>query len=143
MFEGLGNAIHLIAAVIWIGGLAVLVLALRPALKKALPEEARRDEVQAPVYRRFFLLTVFSAAALLATGFMMMTSDPHFGGFGVYEGTWPKLLLAKHVLFVVMLGVLVLLRKQRPAKAERDLVDISLMLGIAVLVVTGLLTGIP
>ena len=40
-----------------------------------------------------------------------------------------------------MLGILLGLRKPREAKAERDLLDISLMLGLGVLVVTGLLTA--
>lgn len=143
MFEGLGNAVHLIAAVVWIGGLAVLVLAFRPSVKRALPEEAAQDAVQAPLYRRFFVLSAVSAALLLATGLMMMTSDPHFDGFGSYESAWSKFMVVKHVLFAAMIGVLVLLRRARAAKAERDLVDVSLMLGIAVLVVTGLLTAVP
>lgn len=143
MFEGLGNAVHLVAAVVWIGGLAVIVLAFRPSISRALPDEAARDAVQAPLQRRFFVLSVVSAALLLATGFMMMTSNRNFEGFGSYEGSWSKFLVVKHVLFVAMVGVLVLQRRARPAKVERDLVDVSLMLGIAVLVVTGLLTAVP
>jgi putative copper export protein len=143
VFEGLGNAVHLIAAVVWIGGLALLVLGLRPALKKSVPEEASRDAIEAPLHRRFFALSAFSAAVLLLSGLMLMTSDAHFLGFGNYENTWSKLMVAKHVLFVGMIGLLVVQRKARAAKVERDLVDIALMLGVAVLVVTGLLTALP
>lgn len=143
MFEGLGNAVHLIAAVVWIGGLALLVLGLRPSLKKAIPDEAARDAMQAPLHRRFFVISAMAAAVLLFSGFMMMTSDSHFEGFGHYEGAWSKYLVVKHGLFLAMLGVLVIQRRARAAKSERDLIDVSLMLGIAVLVVTGLLTGVP
>ena len=143
MFEGLGNAVHLVAAVVWIGGLALLVLGLRPSLKRALPDEPARDSVEAPLHRRFFRVSAISAVVLLLTGFMMMTSDSHFDGFGNYESAWSKYLVVKHVLFVAMIGVLIAQRRARPAKTERDLVDVSLMLGIAVLLVTGLLTGVP
>lgn len=143
MFEGLGNAVHLIAAVVWIGGLALLVFGLRPSLKKALPDEGARDAMEGPLNRRFFVMSAMAAAVLLASGTMMMVTDAHFEGFGHYASTWSRFLVVKHGLFVVLIGVLVVQRRARAAKAERDLIDVSLMLGIAILVVTGLLTGVP
>lgn len=143
MFEGLGNAVHLIAAVVWIGGLALLVLGLRPSLRTSIPEQAARDAVETGLHRRFFVLSALSAAVLLLSGLMLMTSDAHFEGFGRYANTWSKLMVAKHALFVGMLGLLFAQRKSREAKVERDLIDIALMLGVAVLVVTGLLTALP
>lgn len=143
MFEGLGNAVHLIAAVVWIGGLSLLVLGLRPSMRRAVPEEPTRDALEAPLHRRFFVLSALAAAVLLLTGFMMMTSDPHFEGFGAYGNAWSRLLVIKHALFAAMVGVLFLQRRPRPAKSERDLVDVALWLGVAVLVVTGLLTAVP
>ncbi|HVO29705.1 MAG TPA: hypothetical protein VMV18_03180 [bacterium] len=142
VFQGIGFAVHLVAAVVWIGGLASLVVGLRPALNRAIVAVDERDRVWAAIHRRFVLVASLAAAILLASGFMMMTADPHFKGFGDYSNAWSKLLVVKHGLFVLMLLVLLALRKPRDAKAERDLVDISLMLGIAVLVVTGLLTAI-
>lgn len=142
VFQGIGFAVHLLAAVVWIGGLASLVVGLRPALNRAIVAVDERDRVWAAIHRRFVLVAALAAAILFASGFMMMTADPHFLGFGNYGNAWSKLLVVKHVLFVLMLGVLFALRKPRDPKAERDLVDISLMLGLAVLVVTGLLTAI-
>ena len=144
MFEGLGNAVHLIAAVVWIGGLMFLVLGLRPALKRALPEEVARDAVQVPLYRRFWVLSAMAAVVLFFTGMMLMFSDPHYEGSPfALSTTWSWLLAGKHALFVAMAALLLASRKQREPKVERDLVDIALMLGVAVLVVTGLLTAIP
>lgn len=140
--EGIGNTLHLIAAVIWIGGLALLVLGMRPTLKIAVTDEAERDRLASAVHARFWKLAIVSSAVLLVSGFMMMTADEHFEGFGVYASSWSRFLFAKHALFVVMIAVLVAMKKSRPAKAERDLVDISLMLGLAVLAVTGLLTAL-
>lgn len=143
MFEGLGNAVHLIAAVVWIGGLALLVFGLRPSLRKAIPDEAARNAMEAPLHRRFVVISAMAAAVLIASGFMMMVTDTHFEGFGNYASFWSRLMAAKHGLFVVLVGVLVMLRRPRAAKNERDLIDVSLMLGVAILVVTGLLTGVP
>ena len=140
--EGLGNAIHLLAAVIWVGGLAVLVFALRPALRRSVPADVERDRILSAVHRRFAALATVAAAVLFASGFMMMATDEHFLGFGHYGNTWSKLMVGKHALFLGMLGILVLLRVPRPSKSEHDLVDVSLMLGLAVLVVTGLLTAV-
>lgn len=142
LFEGLGNAVHLLAAVLWIGGLLVLVAGIRPALGRAFPSDIERDRVWAIVHRRFALLGTVAALVLLATGFMMMTQDDHFEGFGHYSNGWSKLLVAKHALFLGMVAVLVLLRRPRPVKIEKDLIDLSLMLGIAILIVTGLLTAV-
>jgi len=143
VFEGLGNAVHLIAAVVWIGGLALLVFGLRPSLKKAIPDESARDVMEAPLHRRFFAISAMAAAVLVASGFMMMVTDTHFEGFGNYASSWSKFMALKHALFFVLVGVLVVQRRARAAKSERDLIDVSLMLGIAILVVTGLLTGVP
>lgn len=140
-FEGIGNAVHLIAAFVWIGGLALLVIGLRPVFSRHIETEPERDRLWGVIHRRFFLVAACAAAILFASGFMMMTTNAQFEGFGHYANTWSKLLVAKHALFFTMVAVLVALRKPRAAKAERDLVDISLMLGVGILVLTGLLTA--
>ena len=141
LFEGLGNAIHLIAAVVLVGGLLVLVAGLRPAFTRAFPSEMERERVLSAVHRRFVVLAGVAAVILLATGFMMMTQNQQFHGFGHYDNAWSKLLLAKHVLFVGMIVLLVLLRSPRPVKIENDLVELALLVGVAILAVTGFLTA--
>ena len=140
-FEGIGNAIHLVAAFVWIGGLAMLVIGLRPVFSRSIPDPSERDRLDGVIHRRFFLVASCAAAILGASGFMMMTTNEKFEGFGHYANTWSRLLVAKHVLFFAMIGLLLALRKPREVKAERDLIDISLMLGVGVLIVTGLLTA--
>jgi len=141
LFEGLGNFVHLVAAVLWIGGLFVLVAGIRPALSKALPSDPERERILALVHRRFSLLSLVAASVLFASGFMMMTQNERFEGFGHYQNTWSKILVVKHALFVALLVPLLLLRKARPVKIEKDLIDLSLMLGLAILLATGLLTA--
>lgn len=141
LFEGLGNAIHLIAAVVLVGGLLVLVAGVRPAFTRAFPSEIERERVLSAVHRRFVLLAGVATAILLMTGLMMMTQSPQFVGFGHYGNAWSKILVAKHALFLVLVVLLVLLRNPRPVKIENDLIEIALLVGVAILVVTGFLTA--
>ncbi len=141
MFEGLGNAVHLLAAVLWIGGLGIVVLGVRPALTRSIPDDAERARLLAAVHRRLVRLAAVAAVVLAASGLMMMVTDDRFEGFGRWPNAWSKLLAAKHALFLGLVAILLTMRRPRAASSERDLVDLSLWIGIAVLVVTGLLTA--
>lgn len=144
--EGIGNTIHLLAAVVWIGGLAILVLGFRPSLKGSVAAEDTRGGILSGLHRRILRLGALSAAVLLGSGLMMMTADEHFEGMGRFENLWSKLMVAKHLVFAAMIGLLALQwrvsRRRADPKAESDLMDVSLMLGVAVLVLTGLLTAV-
>src|SRR5690606_33755780 len=63
--------LHLAAAIFWLGGMAFMVLALRPAAH-ALLEPPLRLALMAQVLRRFFLVVIASVAVLLVTGVWLM-----------------------------------------------------------------------
>jgi uncharacterized membrane protein len=58
--------VHLAAAIFWMGGMAFMLLALRPALGQLQPPQ--RLPLVADVLRRFFVVVAISVALLLATG---------------------------------------------------------------------------
>ena len=58
--------VHLAAAIFWMGGMAFMVLALRPALGRLDPPQ--RLPLAAEVLRRFFAVVAISIAVLLASG---------------------------------------------------------------------------
>lgn len=62
--------LHVAAAILWMGGMAFMVLALRPAL--GLVEPPLRVRVLGEVLRRFFIVVATSIAVLLATGGWLM-----------------------------------------------------------------------
>lgn len=64
---------HLAAAIFWIGGMAFIMLALRPPVH-ALLEPAVRLPLMTAVLGRFFAVVWVSIAALLVTGFPMLMS---------------------------------------------------------------------
>jgi len=62
--------LHLAAAIIWLGGMAFMLLALRPSLS-ALDGPAQRLPLLAAVLRRFFTLVWAAIGALLLSGLYM------------------------------------------------------------------------
>ena len=65
--------IHLTAAILWLGGMAFMLLAFRPAAIAVL-QPPERLQLMAAVMRRFFTVVGISIAALLATGAPMYTT---------------------------------------------------------------------
>ena len=67
--------LHLAAAIFWMGGMAFVVLALRPALHAQL-QPPQRLPLMAQVLRRFFAVVAASIAVLLATGVPLLLQVP-------------------------------------------------------------------
>lgn len=66
--------LHLAGAIFWMGGMAFMVLALRPSLG-ALPPPQRLPLV-VDVLRRFFAVVIASIAVLLVTGPILLSQVP-------------------------------------------------------------------
>ena len=93
---------HLAAAIFWMGGMAFMVLALRPPLAEQLQPPARL-QLMAAVLSRFFVVVGISIVVLLATGIVMLLSAPAasappgwhaMAGLGV-----PMMLIFGHIFF--------------------------------------------
>ena len=70
--------LHILAALIWVGGMFFAYNALRPAAAQVL-EPPLRLELWVQVFRRFFIWVWLSIFILLATGYWMLFAV--FGGF--------------------------------------------------------------
>lgn len=76
-------AFHLIAAVIWVGGMAFALMVLRPSMAILAPPD--RLALHAQVFRRFFRIVWHVMPILLLTGYIML-----FSIFGGFKGVgWP------------------------------------------------------
>jgi uncharacterized membrane protein len=69
----INKLIHLTAGILWMGGMAFMLLAFRPAAIAVL-QPPERLQLMGAVMRRFFMVVGVSIAALLATGTPMYTS---------------------------------------------------------------------
>jgi putative copper export protein/mono/diheme cytochrome c family protein len=146
-----GDALHLIAAGAWIGGLAPLALVMARALRTG---NQAWNAIAAEVIRRFSTFGVVVVSVLLVTG----VSNAWFlvGGFPGLVGTvYGQLLLLKIALVIAMVAVaavnrLVLMPRLDEAKGagnvlgrlwRNDLIEIAL--GLAILAVVGALGTTP
>lgn len=67
--------LHLCAAILWIGGMAFVLAALRPAVAAQLAPPQRLP-LMVQVLRRFFAVVMASIAVLLATGVPLLLQVP-------------------------------------------------------------------
>jgi len=86
--------VHVLSDVIWIGGMFLAYVAVRPAAAEVL-EPPQRLRLWAGIFRRFFPWVWASVAALLATGFYMMGE----------MGTVPPYVIAMTAIGVVMSAI--------------------------------------
>jgi uncharacterized membrane protein len=89
--------LHVLGAVVWVGGMFFAYVALRPAAA-ALLQPPERLKVWRETFRRFFFWVWISVAAILASGLWMIGL---LGGFGT-AGLHVHLMFA---LGLVMMGI--------------------------------------
>jgi putative copper export protein len=94
--------VHLIATVIWVGGIAMLSLVVYPSLKKILGDQPLKGALISEIYRRFSPLAMISLAALIVTGLSQMAVNPNYNGLLKIDNAWAWAILIKHIVFAVM-----------------------------------------
>jgi uncharacterized membrane protein len=132
-------ALHVLAAVIWVGGMFFAHQCLRPALDTLDPSV--RLPVMAGALRRFFVFVWVAIAVLLVTGFSQILAG---GGFAAW-GPHVHAMMALGILMMLLFGHLFFApnRRLQAAVAARDwpvagrnlttirrIVEINLVLGL-------------
>jgi uncharacterized membrane protein len=79
----IARMLHVLGAVVWVGGMFFAYMALRPAAG-ALLEPPQRLPLWQETFRRFFFWVWLSVAALLASGLWMVWLVGGFGAVGLY-----------------------------------------------------------
>lgn len=117
MLANLLNALHVLFAALWVGGMAFALLALRPAL--AALEPPQRLALLAGAHKRFFLLVWHAMPITILSGYGLL-----FGVYGGFRGTgWHVHLM--HLTGLVMGGAFLFIalgpwRSMRAALAAGD-----------------------
>ncbi len=91
--------IHLLATVVWLGGMALIALIAWPALKKGMLNNNQWLQLQ----RRFAPWANASLVLLLVTGFVQMTNDENYTGFLNVDSLWAWAILVKHIAVLAMM----------------------------------------
>jgi len=140
-------ALHLLGAVLWVGGMFFALIVLRPSL--AVLQPADRLALHAQVFRRFFLIVWHAMPITLLTGFGMVGLMGGFGAVGwnvhlmVLTGLAMSVVFAA-IFFVPWRDMRAALAGRNPAEAVaalgriRLLITISLVLGLLTVVVAAL-----
>jgi len=93
---------HLIATVIWLGGLATMTLLVWPEMRRVLAENPPALMLLTRLRKRFTPLTNFSLVVLVITGFIQMSADPHYDGVLQFTNEWSRVILMKHLAIIGM-----------------------------------------
>ena len=151
--------LHLIATVVWIGGLTTMALVVWPGMRRALSDAAAFARAVEAIDARFRPLANLSLVVLIITGLVQMNANENYIGLLNLSNLWAQALFFKHVSIIGMIvvgalmnfGVQPALRRnallaaagvanESEAAALRlrlnRLAQIDLFLGIAVLVLT-------
>jgi len=132
-------ALHVLAAIVWVGGMFFAHQCLRPALDAVEPPV--RLPIMAGALRRFFVWVWLAVAVLLLTGFGQIVA---LGGMAAW-GPHVHLMIALGILMMLLFGHLYFApnRRLQAAVAARDwpvagrnlatirrIVEINLVLGV-------------
>ncbi len=156
---------HLVATVVWIGGLVIITLLVWPEMRRALDSSPALLALLTRLRRRFVPWSNFSLVVLVVTGLAQMTANPNYDGMLVIDNEWSRAMLLKHLAIAGMVvcgvvlqyvvtpaleraGLLLERGKGDPAAWERlrrreiRLTQLNVILGLAVLGFTAWATAI-
>ena len=89
--------LHVLSDVVWIGGMFLAYMAVRPAVVEVLEAPPLRLKLWHAIFRRFFPYVWAAVALLLGTGFLMLGSMP----------TVPMYVIAMALIGIVMSAIFV------------------------------------
>jgi uncharacterized membrane protein len=92
-FLAVSYLIHIIATVVWIGGIVFMALVVTPAAEG----EAGCSRFLTAIQRRFTPIANLSLVALIVTGMVQLTSNSNYVGFLNFSNIWAKAILLKHM----------------------------------------------
>jgi uncharacterized membrane protein len=99
MTESVLKALHVLGAVLWVGGMAFALLVLRPSL--SVLEPPQRLALHGQVFARFFKIIWHGMPVILLTGYAMV-----FGIYGGFGSVNPA-VHTMHLLGLIMSAVFV------------------------------------
>lgn len=100
--------LHIMATVIWIGGMFFLSTIVLPFAKKSL-DDGQRAAFLDLIQKKFQPIGWLSLGVLGATGMFQMSEHPLYEGFMSINNPWAVAIFMKHIVIVVMVGVMLFL----------------------------------
>lgn len=93
--------VHLLATVVWLGGIALMAFIAWPALRQGTLSSNQWFQLQ----KRFLPWVNAALVVLLITGFVQMTNDENYHGFLAVDSIWAWAMLLKHIAYAGMVAL--------------------------------------
>lgn len=111
---------HILATVVWIGGIFLITFLVIPQLNSALADQPALQQLLLRLRKRFAQISNLALAVLVLTGLLQMTADPHYDGLLQLDNDWSRVLLLKHLLIIIMAVLGVVLQLSVAPALERS-----------------------
>ena len=147
---GIITFLHDLFSIVWLGGLFFIAFVVIPYMNAKSENKQEKVKMFFDLQKKVRPLVLGSIFGIIVTGVMMSTKKSAFFNF---SDTYGILLFVKHLSIIIMLGlityktVLMMQAKKEGKKPELKmqtmLIQINAILGILVLLMTGLMTAFP
>ena len=144
--------LHDLFTAVWIGGLIAIGITALPAAREVLGKTPQTKKLMDAIQKRQSVLVYISIAGLVVTGLLMSRRSAEFTGLFSFANLYSSGLAIKHILILGMIAIalyrsLVLGRSGGPSgpsqeKLSARLLFANILLGIAVLLVSGFLAAL-
>jgi uncharacterized membrane protein len=152
--------LHLIATVVWIGGILMILLVLLPGAKASMESGSMISGLMKEISNRFTPMANISIIVLIITGIVSAFYDKNFTNILDFRNHWNQVMILKHLFVASMIIIhfyrgLILNPKIARLSAEPDesgiaklkqyslnLVWINLFLGLIVLFLSAIISTI-
>lgn len=152
LIMGLVRFLHQFFTVVWIGGLAFMVLTLIPTLKNEFGKTPQTQKIMNAITRKQRIWVYISIVGLFFTGMMLGKTNPEYLGFMKFDNLYSSLTAVKHIVVFVMILIAILrsvvfgkkdvMMSPKKNKASMLLLFINLLLGLVVLLLSSLVVSI-
>lgn len=96
--------LHMLATVVWLGGLAAMALIVLPAMRRRLKPGDFAVWLGA-LNQRLDSIGWLSLGLLTFTGLIQMDGNPNYEGLFALSNPWSQAICLKHIAFIGMIGV--------------------------------------
>lgn len=111
--------VHILAVIVWIGGLFFVTMVLAPTLKKEISQNSTRIALMHVLLRRFFFWVLIASLLLLLTGYSMVFV--FYGGFAALSvPVWLMVVLGTIMVMIVLHTFFAPLKRLRRAVRDQD-----------------------
>ena len=96
--------LHMLATVVWIGGLATVSLVTLPLITRLDDPGARLDFLHS-TQKKLDPLGWLSLLVLIGTGLVQMSASDQYDGLLAFGNAWARAILLKHIVILGMIGL--------------------------------------